>query len=97
MTKLAVKIRLKQNGGKIVTLVGFLCPKKKKKIIKFVIDLALDLSETCGDHVVTCRHKRPGSTPFPSMWALWWTKWHSDLFCPSNSGSLCQHHSASAP
>jgi len=48
MTKLAVKIRLKQNGGKLVTLVG----NYYYIIIKFVTDLALDLSETCDVHFV---------------------------------------------
>lgn len=85
MTELLAKIMLKQNGGNLVTLVGVY--GSKKQTIKFVIDLALDLSETCEDRVVDqvtgsrpVAKKSPGSTPFPSMWALWYTKWHCNVF-----------------
>jgi hypothetical protein len=51
MAAVAIKIRLKRKDDRLFTLVGIIV-SKKKPILKFVIDLALGVSETCEGEIV---------------------------------------------
>jgi hypothetical protein len=41
--------------------------------------------------------QRKKEIPGQSMWGLWWTKWHWDMFFSKLSVFPCQFHSTGAP
>jgi len=79
-------------------------PKKQIITRKFVIDLVLDLSEKCEDHVVDQLNvSRPVAAkdraqPHSRPCGLYGGQSGTATFiCPSTSVFLSQHHSANAP
>jgi len=49
-----------------------------------------------GSQSPTCHHGGLHSLPGQSMWDIWWTEWHWDMFL-STSVFLCQYLTTSAP